>query len=123
LPIERAGRQPYGYVPPRTHFACLSAPFFLLIWPTARAGPLRSCAAPRPTSSAAVVSCGPCVARARAYPHDFVLPNRAKPRSLHPTVPLRALRGFFPAATRSMSETDLPWSTFPTRNLTHNCEK
>src|SRR6185437_6762948 len=104
-PIEPAAPLPYGYVPQRKKFASLSATFLLLIWPTARAGPLRSCAAPRPTSCAAAVPCGPCVQNARDFQDDYLPPILAAPKLHYPTVPLRAPRDYVPAVTRSMPET------------------
>lgn len=92
------------FVQRQTSAAALFLPAFrrcsarLFALPTSHAGPLRSSVAQRLTSCAAVVPFGPCVARVQASLHYYDQPIPAKLKLLHPTVSLRVLRDFVPAA-------------------------
>ena len=103
LPTVYVGLSRSGCAPQQTYAVALFLPVFrhasrLFASPTVRAGPLRSCAAPRLTSCAAA-PCGPCVPRAWVFQRHCVDPNLPEPKWPHPTVPLRAQPDFFPAAT------------------------
>src|SRR5690242_3245203 len=93
-------------VPQPTYGVFRAAAVSISTSPTVHAGPLRACAAPRPTSSDADVPFGPCVQAARSRLNDFVPPNLARPKSPHPTVLLRAPRDSAPAVTHSAPDSD-----------------